>query len=829
MKQILLVLLIVFSLSTICIAKPISDSKLWYTTPANQFEEALPIGNGRVAAMVYGKVENEVIKLNESSLWSGGPVNANPNPDAFIYLKTVRDLINQSQFVKATELCKKMQGNWTASYMPLGDLQIQQNIKGEVKNYRRELDLNTAITTTKYTINGVDFTRELFASFSDDVIIMKLKSSKKGALSFGLSAQSLLNPVLAKVSNAEIELKGKSPAIVEPSYVEYSTTPVIFSESDCGKGTRFSLRLKVISIDGKIQTSDNVISVNDATDATVYISAATSFNGFDKNPDTDGKNESLLSEGYINKTIGKQYDQLKKTHIDAFQKYYSRVALNIEGEKHPELPTNERLVAYSKGGKDVGLEALYFQFGRYLLLSSSRPGGQPANLQGIWNASIRPPWSSNYTTNINVEMNYWIAEACNLSELHEPLFSLIKNLSITGAQTAKNYYQAKGWCVHHNTDIWATSNPVGDFGRLGDAKWANWTMSAPWLCQHLWEHYQFTGDKEFLKNTAYPLMKGAAQFCSDWLILSPDGKYLVTSPSVSPENVFKTDNGFAEVSMASTMDMTLIREIFANVISASQILGIDNQLRSELSEKLPKLFPFQIGKNGDLQEWFRDFEAKDPKHRHVSHLYGLYPGNEISPTTTPELSEACKKSLDLRGDEGAGWSKAWKINLRARLLDGEKSYQLLRELLTYSKDFDSGSANSPEAASIGSGGTYPNLFCAGPPFQIDGNFGGAAGITEMLMQSQNNEISLLPAIPQSWSNGSFKGLKARGGFEVDAKWGNGLPVKVLIQSILGNDCVIRSACFMKVDGTNLISEKQGDYFILKFKTEKGENYKLSSN
>jgi alpha-L-fucosidase 2 len=354
-------------------------------------------------------------------------------------------------------------------------------------------------------------------------------------------------------------------------------------------------------------------------------------------------------------------------------------------------------------------------------------------------------------------------------------------------------------------------------------------MSAPWLCQHLWEHYQFTGDKEFLKNTAYPLMKGAAQFCSDWLILSPDGKYLVTSPSVSPENVFKTDNGFAEVSMASTMDMTLIREIFANVISASQILGIDNQLRSELSEKLPKLFPFQIGKNGDLQEWFRDFEAKDPKHRHVSHLYGLYPGNEISPTTTPELSEACKKSLDLRGDEGAGWSKAWKINLRARLLDGEKSYQLLRELLTYSKDFDSGSANSPEAASIGSGGTYPNLFCAGPPFQIDGNFGGAAGITEMLMQSQNNEISLLPAIPQSWSNGSFKGLKARGGFEVDAKWGNGLPVKVLIQSILGNDCVIRSACFMKVDGTNLISEKQGDYFILKFKTEKGENYKLSSN
>lgn len=828
MKQILLALLTVFSLSTIYAAKSISDSKLWYTTPANQFEEALPIGNGRLAAMVYGKVENEVIKLNESSLWSGGPVNANPNPDAFIYLKTVRDLINQSQFVKATELCKKMQGNWTASYMPLGDLQIQQNIKGEVKNYRRELDLNTAITTTKYTINGVDFTRELFASFSEDVVIMKLKSSKKGALSFGLSAQSLLNPVLAKVSNAEIELKGKSPAIVEPSYVEYSTTPVIFSESDCGKGTRFSLRLKVISIDGKIQTSDNGISVNDATDATVYISAATSFNGFDKNPDTEGKNESLLSEEYINKTIGKQYDQLKKTHIDAFQKYYSRVALNIEGEKHHELPTNERLAAYSKGGKDVGLEALYFQFGRYLLLSSSRQGGQPANLQGIWNASIRPPWSSNYTTNINVEMNYWIAEACNLSELHEPLFSLIKNLSITGAQTAKNYYQAKGWCVHHNTDIWATSNPVGDFGRLGDAKWANWTMSAPWLCQHLWEHYQFTGDKDFLKNTAYPLMKSAAQFCSDWLILSPDGKYLVTSPSVSPENVFKTESGFAEVSMASTMDMTLIREIFTNVISASNVLGIDNQFRSELSSKLPKLFPFQIGKNGDLQEWFQDFEAKDPKHRHLSHLYGLYPGNEISLSTTPQLAQACKKSLDLRGDEGAGWSKAWKINLRARLLDGEKSYQLLRQLLTYSKDYDSGSANSPEAASIGSGGTYPNLFCAGPPFQIDGNFGGAAGITEMLLQSQNDEIHILPAIPNAWGSGSYSGLKARNAFEVSVSWKNNAAQFVKIKSIVGNKCTLRSSNKLFLKDTNQFSVPSGKEFVLVFETQSGNEYTIIS-
>jgi alpha-L-fucosidase 2 len=353
-------------------------------------------------------------------------------------------------------------------------------------------------------------------------------------------------------------------------------------------------------------------------------------------------------------------------------------------------------------------------------------------------------------------------------------------------------------------------------------------MSAPWLCQHLWEHYQFTGDKDFLKNTAYPLMKSAAQFCSDWLILSSVGKYLVTSPSVSPENVFKTESGFAEVSMASTMDMTLIREIFTNVISASNVLGIDNQFRSELSSKLPKLFPFQIGKNGDLQEWFQDFEAKDPKHRHLSHLYGLYPGNEISLSTTPQLAQACKKSLDLRGDEGAGWSKAWKINLRARLLDGEKSYQLLRQLLTYSKDYDSGSANSPEAASIGSGGTYPNLFCAGPPFQIDGNFGGAAGITEMLLQSQNDEIHILPAIPNAWGSGSYSGLKARNAFEVSVSWKNNAAQFVKIKSIVGNKCTLRSSNKLFLKDTNQFSVPSGKEFVLVFETQSGNEYTIIS-
>lgn len=802
------------------------DLKLWFNKPATQWVEAVPIGNGRIAAMVYGKVNDELIKLNESSLWSGGPVNADPNPDAKLFLPKVRELIDRGEFVKATELCKMMQGKWTASYMPVGDLNLSQHFEGVVKNYQRELDLQTAIAKTKFTVGNTIFTREIFTSFHDDVIVIKLGTNKKASLNFDISFQSLLNPNYFKISNSEFEVKGKSPAIVEPSYVDYATTPVIYSDKNLGKGTRFSVRCKVNANGGQVNTTKDGISVSNADEVMILVSIATSFNGFDKRPDVDGKDESSLSSSYLNPAFNKSYEYLKQAHLTAYQQYFNRTALHLNGESHPELPTDERLEAYSKGNKDLSFEALYFQFGRYLLISSSRKGGLPANLQGIWNASIRPPWSSNYTTNINVEMNYWMAESCNLSELHQPLFELIKNLSVTGSQTAKNYYQAAGWCVHHNTDIWATSNPVGDMGRLGDPKWANWAMSGPWLCQHLWEHFQFTGDKDFLRSTAYPLMKGAAQFCEDWLVKSPDGKFLVTSPSVSPENVFISDKGPAEVSMATTMDMTLIRELFKHVIEASSLLNMDEDFRLGLQSKVNRLFPYQIGRKGDLQEWFKDFEAKDINHRHLSHLYGLYPGNSISMDSNPDLAEACKVSLDLRGDEGAGWSKAWKINLRARLYDGEKSYQLLRELLHFSKDYDSGTANSVDAAAEGSGGTYPDLFCAGPPFQIDGNFGGTAGIVEMLLQSQGGAITLLPAIPATWANGDFEGLKARGGFTVSANWQKKLPVKLYILSNDGNICKIRTACKMQVLGTSANSTKEGDFYVTQFNTEKGKVYEV---
>ncbi|MBN2709956.1 MAG: hypothetical protein JXR46_13020 [Calditrichaceae bacterium] len=479
----------------------------------------------------------------------------------------------------------------------------------------------------------------------------------------------------------------------------------------------------------------------------------------------------------------KSFDTLKQNHIEDYQKFFKRVKLELGETNAPDLPTDERLKRYSEGKEDKNLEVLYFQYGRYLLISSSRTTGVPANLQGLWNPYLRPPWSSNYTTNINVEENYWLAENANLTEMHQPLLSFIKNLSETGAITAKTFFGINGWTACHNSDIWAMSNPVGDFSQ-GDPVWANWYMAGAWLSAHLWEHFLFTQDTVFLSIDAYDLMKGAAQFCLEWLIEDKEGR-IITSPCTSPENRYITDDGYHGATLyGCTADLAMIRECFQNTIKASLLLNRDAGFREKLVKSLERLHPYQIGKKGNLQEWYFDWEDEDPKHRHQTHLFGLYPGHHISPLLTPELTEACRKTLEIKGDETTGWSKGWRINLWVRLVDGNRAYKMYRELLSYVEPDAIRKSNS-------GGGTYPNLFDAHPPFQIDGNFGGAAAVIEMLMQSTENEIILLPALPDAWDKGSVKGICARGGFVIEMTWQNAMPKTVSVSARKGGKTVLK--------------------------------------
>ncbi len=765
--------------------------RLWYEQSADTWVEALPVGNGRLGAMIFGRTDREVLSLNEDTLWSGYPRDLNPQGKADFFRKAA-ELAKNKKYHEAQELVEKeLTSAWTQSYMPLGDLILDYKHNGSVESYSRDLDISSAIASVEYSVSGVRYKREIIASAPDNIIAIKLSCSKPKSINFSMSFHCLLKSSVY-VDKGLLILKGEAPSHVEPSYSNDLQNPVVYSDRDDERGMLFAAMAGVTATGGRVASMPTSIEVVEADEAVILIDVRTSFAGYDVHPYLNGKEFECACEDNIKHAAGKMYDTILSAHISDYRSYYDRVELDLGESEASTLPTDKRLNRFREVQEDPSLYTLLFQYGRYLLISSSREGTQPANLQGIWNSELRPPWSSNYTININAQMNYWLAFSCNLGELQQPFVNLIEELAVNGRNTACEVYGTRGFTSHHNTDIWRLTSPVGNHWK-GSACFAFWNVSAGWLCRHLFDQYEYTLDKDFLQDKAYPIMKSAALFLLDVMTEDSQG-YLIICPSTSPENTFIFEGSKCNISATTTMTITVARELFNNCIKCCSILNCDAEFADELKEKLKRLYPYRTGSKGQLLEWYDDYAEYEQGHRHISHLYGLYPSNEITVEDTPALAEACKVSLNLRGDEGTGWSLSWKINQWARLFDGNRALKLLNMQLRVVKDTG---LNYTEG-----GGTYINMLDAHPPFQIDGNFGAASGIAEMLLQSREDRILILPALPSAWEKGCVKGLCAKGRVTVDIQWDKGLVKAKLLSDVDHNVSVaIKGTDFVKLELT----------------------------